>query len=151
MFDVKHYFDLAAEVLASNRQCYSIESRVTIEPDGENSWENWVIIRWEATIKFHAGHQLKVFETYGRNQSGEVIRRFSYHFWDAENPCIFRFDTHGNEYPLDVPCHVHLDCEDDVFESGHGRLKGYALDQVDFMEAMRLAHRRIAAKNFPWD
>jgi hypothetical protein len=70
---------------------------------------------------------------------------------DEQKKCIFRFDTHGRSQPFEAACHVHLGEDEEICENGDGRLRDYSLEQIDFLEAYRLAHSKVNARRLPWE
>jgi hypothetical protein len=80
-----------------------------------------------------------------------MLRCFSYHFMDDQRRCIFRFDTHGDEQPIQAPCHIHLGEAEEILENGDARLRGFDLEEITFLSVFRLAHRHINSKGLPWE
>ncbi len=147
MFDAQAHFALIERVLATDQGRFAIETKGVIV---EKSWQNWYVIQWRATIRFLSGHELEVLELY-RRTADSILKSVSYHFMDDVGKCIFRFDTHGHEVALATPCHIHLGETEETFENGHGRLCGFSLETVDFLEAFRLAHSKINSNRLPWE
>jgi len=138
-------------VLGTHLDRYTIETDgVVVAPVGD--WEGWQIISWRATITFCTGHRLDVSETYGKTLDSKVIRSLSYHFMGEQGRCIFRFDTHGRQWPLETPCHLHIGESEEALEQDDPRLSRIDMGSVDFLSAFRYAFgRALENKAFPWD
>jgi hypothetical protein len=133
---------------------WSARRSITVDTDGfnfEGSADDWKVITWKAKITFNSGHKMEILEHYKKDDEGRTIFGFNYHFMDSEGNCIFRFDTHGYEFPLGEPCHIHLGPNEKIAENGDGLLCGFGLENIDFLDAFRLANRVIKGRPLPWE
>jgi hypothetical protein len=148
LFEAAQYMQLVEAVLWSSRR------RLTVATDGFHvfgSLPNWTVITWKASVTFDSGHELEIYERYNKDADGKMLFGFNYHFMDGAKNCIFRFDTHGYEFPFGEPCHVHLGADEVTMENGDGRLCGFGLENIDFLAVFRLAYRQIKGRRLPWE
>jgi hypothetical protein len=151
LFDAQVYFGRVNRMLETHRDRYTIETTdINVAP--ENDWEDWYFISWNALITFCTGHKLSVSESYSRGSGLKIHRALNYHFMDEENKCIFRFDTHGREWPIETPCHIHLGEDEQILEQNDQRLNTLDLANIDFLSAFQYAFGyAIDNRGFPWD
>lgn len=127
---------------------YNIGVTPTSGPKIIGSYASWTLITWSDEIEFLAGHRLVFSDNYSKLAGDKVIREFSFHFMDAAGKCIFRFDTHGVQLFEGMPCHLHIG--EELVDEGDPRLRGYSLENVNFLTVHGLIHKYLEGHGLPW-